>query len=458
MTTLSSPTASAPASSAHLPEWGQRFLRPARYKVAYGGRGSGKTWLVAALLLLFGYERRIRVVCVREVQKTLQESAKRTLEVWVEKLGLQHHYNIQREYIIGRNGTSFFFRGMSTTTEEQARGWEDVDYAWFEEAQRMSQRSFEILRPTIRKDGSEIWFTFNPRYRSDPVYRMFVVREPDNAVVQKVNYDMNHWFPSVLEEERLDCLKYEPERYAHIWLGETDDEGEARLVLPFSLIEQCVDAHKRLGIRREDIDGRLDAGLDVADTGADRNALVMRRGPLVEHIEMWSAQTLGQTTRRADMQCRARGVRRLFYDAGGIGGGIRSHLHDMGERPYFADPVLFGDAVTGPDYEYSYEVSNRQFFARRSSQLAWALRLRAQRTQQLILEESGVRPLDCLFIDGNLSGMNEYLTQLAQPIWDENPTGKLIIDKAPEEAKSPDLYDATALAFGWDSRDGLTAR
>ena len=132
---------------AQLPAWAKPLTRPARYKVLYGGRGSGKTWTTATLLVLRAAERPLRVACVREYQKSIHESAKRTIEDSIGRLGLGAHFEIQRDYIRGRNGSLFFFRGMSTSTEEAIRGWEAVDAVWVEEAQRMSQRSREILYP-----------------------------------------------------------------------------------------------------------------------------------------------------------------------------------------------------------------------------------------------------------------------------------------------------------------------
>ena len=442
-----------------LAEWGREFLADARYKVLYGGRGGGKSRFVAALLVLEAAQQPLRVACVREFQRSIAESSKRVIEGRIEEFGLGGFYSVQRDHIHGRNGSHFFFRGMSTATEEAVRGWEDVDRVWMEEAQRMSHRSREILYPTIRKPGSQLIFTFNPRYRADPVWQDFIVNRPDNAIVKRINYDDNDWFPPELEEERARCLRYEPERYDHIWRGEPDDEGEQKLVLPYGLIEPCVGAHVRLKIGAEVLaEGRMDAGLDVADTGANKNALVLRRGPLVSSVEQWSAGTLGDTVRRAHATCRDAGVRRLHYDAGGVGGGVRSYFHDLAkEREYYADPVLFGGTVKGPDREYSYRVSNREYFVARNAQLAWALRLRALNTQRLIKDGDG-DPARCLFISEMIPQLHRYLDQLAQPVWDETATGRMRLDKTPEDMPSPDMFDATALAFAWDSHAGLQAR
>ena len=441
-----------------LPKWAGEWREPARYKVAHGGRGGSKSWTAGGLLLLEGTQRPLRIACVREVQKSIQDSSKHVIENWIERAGLQGFYQVTRDWIRGQNGTYFFFRGMSTATQEQIRGLEDVDRVWVEEAQRLSKRSQEILYPTVRKPGSEIWMTFNPRYRSDPAYNDFVVEGRPNALVKQVNYDANPWFPAELEEERLICLEHEPSRYPHIWLGQPDDEGDTKVVLPYAMLRECVDAHVRVGYKPE---GRVHGGLDVADTGADRSSIAVRRGPVVEMVRRWSAPSLGVTARRAHDECVERGAARLYYDVTGIGAGVRSHLREIkaanGSLPYHPEPILFGGKVEGGDYEYSYKVLNRDYFAHRNSQLAWALQLRMRRTMRL-LEGEDVKPEQCLFISSRIPDLERYITQLAQPVWDENMTGKIVIDKAPDNMPSPDMYDATALAFAWDSRAGLRNR
>ena len=443
--------------AANLPSWAKPLLRPARYKAVYGGRGSAKSWTTAALLLLTGMERPLRILCVREVQRSIEESSKQVLEDTIQRVCPPGFWDVRRERIVGANGSSFRFRGMNSVTNRNVRSLEGVNVVWFEEAQYMSKESAEILYPTVRTPGSELWFTFNPRGRSDPVWRDFCAGSSRlaDAVVLQVNYDSNPWFPPELERERLICKRDEPDRYPHIWLGEPDDAGEARKVLPYAMAQACVDAHTVLKL--SDLSGRVDVGLDVADSGADKNALAARRGPLVLHAESWSSQVLGDTARRADRFCREHGAWQLHYDVTGVGAGIRSYLTEMPNRDYGARPINFGAAVAGPERNYSYRVRNKDFFARRNSQMAWTLRLRAQQTSRL-LDGEPANPERCLFIDSRIPRLESFLAQLAQPEWKEDMAGRIVIDKTPEDAPSPDLFDATCLAFAHDSRSGLRAR
>ena len=440
-----------------LPDWAGDFVPPSRYKVAYGGRGSAKTRTFGALLVIRCKEQKTRVACVREVQKSITESAKKVIEFWIHEMGYDDFFDIKSYTIDARNGSHIFFSGASSSTEEQIKGWEDVDLVWFEEAHRMSVSTREILFPTIRKPGSELWFSFNPKFRHDPVFRDFVLTKRRNAIVRKVNYNENPWFPEELEEERLLCLENEPGRYEHIWLGQTDDEGEERLVLPYPLVEDCVAAYEKAP---KDIDVRKDAGLDPSDTGSDKSALVIRRGPFVEDVYAW-AEAVDDATRKSNLICKDNSINKLFYDATGIGNGVRITMNQLypnpKERPFYLEPVQFGSSVEGPEEEWTFGVSNKAHFARRNAQLAWALRMRADNSRKF-LKGQDVDPEKCLFINPDIKLLEDYKAQLAQPFWSENKSSHIEIDKMGDTEVSPDKYDATALAFAHDSRNGLRQR
>ena len=191
----------------------------ARYKVAYGGRGSGKSWSFARALLVLGALRPMRILCAREVQKSIKQSVHTLLNDQIQTLGLGKAYEVTEAEIRGLNGTLFSFAGLATHTVESIKSFEGVDVCWVEEAQTVSKRSWDILVPTIRKPDSEIWVSFNPDLDTDETYTRFVENPPDNAIVRKVNYSDNPWFPEVLEVERLNCKVRDPENYDNIWEG-----------------------------------------------------------------------------------------------------------------------------------------------------------------------------------------------------------------------------------------------
>jgi len=169
------------------------LFQPRRYKVLYGGRGGAKSWGVARALLILGAQRPLRVLCAREVQKSLRDSVYRLLCDQIEALGLSSVYEALEAEIRGPGGTQFLFVGLSSVTIDSIKSYEGVDVAWVEEAHSVSDRSWQILMPTIRKPGSEIWVTFNPHLDSDPVYQRFVLAPHPDAWVQEVNWRDNPW-------------------------------------------------------------------------------------------------------------------------------------------------------------------------------------------------------------------------------------------------------------------------
>lgn len=200
------------------------LLQPSRYKGAYGGRGSGKSHFFAELLIEEALMNPgMRAVCIREVQKSLKESAKRLLEDKLKqfRLGEAQGFKVLMDRIETPGNGVIIFQGMQDHTAESIKSLEGYSRAWIEEAQTLSARSLGLLRPTIRAEGSELWFSWNPTRKSDPVDAMLRGTElPTDAVVRKVNWSDNPWFPAVLEQERQDCLKSQPDQYGHIWEGD----------------------------------------------------------------------------------------------------------------------------------------------------------------------------------------------------------------------------------------------
>ncbi len=198
------------------------FLQPARYKGAYGGRGSGKSHFFATLGVARCLSKpKFRLLCVREVQKSLKDSAKRLIEDKIGALGVSSRFGIKQSEIVTPGGGLIAFVGMQDHTAESVKSLEGFDAAWVEEAQSLSTRSLELLRPTIRAPGSELWFTWNPRNASDPIDQLLRgVTPPPGAIVVRANYSDNPFFPAELEAEREFDQRTKPDRYAHIWQGE----------------------------------------------------------------------------------------------------------------------------------------------------------------------------------------------------------------------------------------------
>ncbi len=214
------------------PRWAVPLLEPARYKGAHGGRGSGKSHFFAECVI----EEHARnpqssTVCVREVQKSLNQSVKRLLEDKIESMNAGDYFEVQYDQIKAKRGPGrIIFQGMQNHTAESIKSFEGFDRAWCEEAQTMSQRSLDMLRPTIRKPGSELWFSWNPREATDPVDALLRSDDPPpDAVVVEANYLDNPWFPDVLKMEMEYDRGRDPDKFAHIWQGQYLQNAEARV-------------------------------------------------------------------------------------------------------------------------------------------------------------------------------------------------------------------------------------
>lgn len=190
-----------------------------RYKVLHGGRGSAKSHSVARALLTIGANRRLRILCAREFQRSIENSVHALLKDCIEAMGLGAFYHVDENEIIGANGTRFFFTGLAQHTVDSIKSYEGVDIVWVEEGQTVSERSWKILIPTIRAPDSEIWVTFNPDMETDATYQRLVVGKPPRSMVVPMNYTDNPWFPRELEEERAYCERTQPDDYPNIWLG-----------------------------------------------------------------------------------------------------------------------------------------------------------------------------------------------------------------------------------------------
>ena len=201
-----------------MPEWAGELRQPARYKVFYGGRGGGKSWCVAQHLLILGIEKKLRILCLREFQSSMRDSVHKLLCDQIELMGLRDLYEIQQNIILGRNGTEITFEGLRHNTNK-IRSQEGADIAWVEEAQTVSKMSWDVLVPTIRKPDSEIWITFNPELDTDETYRRFVINPPKGAIVRKINWNDNPWFPDVLKDEMQHLKERDFDAYMNVWEG-----------------------------------------------------------------------------------------------------------------------------------------------------------------------------------------------------------------------------------------------
>jgi phage terminase large subunit len=315
------------------------LLEPARYKGAHGGRGSGKSHFFAELLIDDSLcEPGLLSVCIREVQKSLKQSSKRLLEAKLKelRLGEKDGFKVFNEVIQTPGDGIITFQGMQDHTADSIKSLEGFKRAWTEEAQSLSARSLQLLRPTIRAPGSQLWFSWNPRRKSDPVDIMLRgPQTPTGACVVQANWRDNPWFTAELEQERQDCLRMDPDQYEHIWEGAYASANSGAY-----FVRQLADAKSegRIGPLAFDPLMTTRAYWDIGGTGAKADACAI-----------WIVQFIGPQVRVLD-----------YYEA--VGQPLATHvawLRSKGHQNALC--VLPHDGATNDKvYKVSYESALRE--------------------------------------------------------------------------------------------------
>lgn len=211
------------------PDGRPRYV-PSRYKVAHGGRGSGKSWGFARVALMLAAQRRVRVMCAREIQASIADSVHQLLADQIDALGLAPYFDVQQSSIVARHtGSAFLFAGLRTNVTK-LKSTEGIDVLWVEEGEKVSDKSWQVVIPTVRKPGSEIWTTFNPDEETDPTYQRFVVEPPPEARVVQVGWQDNPWLSNELRAEKDYLYRVDPDAAAHVWGGECRRAGAAQIL------------------------------------------------------------------------------------------------------------------------------------------------------------------------------------------------------------------------------------
>lgn len=427
-----------------------------RYRFLHGGRGSGKSHFFAEMVILRMLDDPdFSIVCAREVQKSLALSAKKLIESKIREYRLEHLFEVQQSVIkrIGGNGLCVF-SGLLDHTVESIKSLDGFDACWIEEAASVSGRSLSLVRPTIRKEGSEIWASWNRRKRSDPIDKL-ATSGRDDVICQHINYLDNPCLPDTLRKEAEDARELEPDTYPHVWLGAYEDAG-ARTVIPPLWVEAAKGLASKLGL---EIKGKRLAGLDVAgaEEGGDENGFAVRHGIQLEWIEKWNGLDTSATTVRAMKLAQEWDCVEVQYDSASVGEGVTGEWAAMGrrnEQPEGLEFVAWNGGMSVLDGEVRIDPLNPKsplnkdhyhnlkaqgwFALRKRFQNAYAASIGRDYDPEMLISLSEKIP-DVI--------MSQLCDELSQPEQKLSGTGRVLVDKAPDNARSPNLADPVMQAF-----------
>lgn len=426
-------------------------FRKTRHRVLYGGRSSSKSWEFAGMVASIASQYKTRVLCVRRFQNKIKESVYTLIASQIERFGMPG-FEVRASDILHENGSEFVFYGIERNTDE-IKSFEGADILWIEEAHNLTKDQWDILEPTIRKAGSEIWISFNPKLATDFVYKTFVTNAPKDSIVRLVNYTDNPFLSDTMKKVIQRRKDEDYDDYAHIYLGvplESDDTS----VIKRSWILSAQNAHLKIKPSTGIWTGLSTIGYDVADEGDDKNALAAICGSVLFGIEEWSGgeDKLRESAARVKSAADKLGADAIGYDSIGVGAGTGSHLNSMGWTKHFKFNAA--GKVISPKRKYSdTKINNEDFFVNLKAQSWWLLADRFRNTHLAVtkgfsFDADEMISIDTSKIDAKI--LNRLIDELAEPKRDYDNGGKVKVESKKEMAKrgakSPNMADAVIIA------------
>ena len=441
----------------------EEYLQPARFKVAYGGRGSAKTRTFVSILLnnvdYFGW----RLVCFREVMKSLEDSVYQEFVDEIQRTGREADFKILNTSIASiHTGGVIKFDGLLRNTQK-LKGYAGFDAAWVEEAENVSKDSWKFLIPTLRKSGSEIWVSYNPDDPLSETHQTFVTKRkyPDYlhdkryCIVKKINYTDNPRFPQELMDDMELMKKNDFELFRHVYLGEPVSNSDLAIIKPM-WVEAARGAHIKLGITAN---GGKMGGFDVSDEGPDSNAFIIRHGVVVNHCEEWKDQDPNTAARHVFNESVKMGLDVVSYDNIGVGAGAKGAIREEQaalsikvRQPMF-NGFTASAAAMFPESEYMPGKKNKDMFLNLKAQAWWLLADRFKNTYDAI-NGKPYDPEKLICLDESLPNIDKLCGELSQPRR-EFLNGKVRVEPKDAMKKrgvmSPNLADALVMAFSPES-------
>lgn len=429
------------------------WLTPGRNRILYGGRDSSKSWDAAGFAVFLAQQCRIRVCCARQFQNKIAESVYTLLKIQIERFGLRSEFKITDNSIIHRGtGSEFLFYGLWRHIDE-IKSLEGIDILWIEEAHNLTESQWEVLEPTIRKEGSQVWIIFNPKLSTDFTYKRFVVDPPPNTVKRLINYTENP-FLSDTSRGIIEALKASDfEAYQHIYLGipRTDDDN---VIIKRSWIEAAIDAHVALKFEPK---GSKRLGFDVADGGQDKCANVYAFGAVAKWADEWKAgeDQLLKSCARTYATALNLGAE-ITYDSIGVGASAGAKFSEINDAKTDGERVSYvkfnaGGQVFRPEAFYQPKIRNKDMFANIKAQAWWLVADRFRNTFNAVRNGETFPEDQLISISADMPHLDKLIDELSTPKRDFDQLGRVKVeskkDLAKREVPSPNLADAFIMAF-----------
>lgn len=381
-----------------------------RHIVYYGGRGSLKSHSVARSLLIRGHQKKLRILCTRELQKSIKDSVHKLLSDLILEYNMTDYAILKDSITHKKTGTEFIFLGLRLNVLE-VKSLEGIDICWVEEAQAITEASIDILTPTIRKDGSQIIWTFNRINELDPVYVKYVTNKPPKTFAMKVGYEIAEregWFPDVLKLE-MEQDRSNPLIFAHKWQGEPLGQAERSIIGRDSILE---------AMKREvEPEGAIEVGADIARMGNDRTVLWKRKGLKTLDFKIFNKLRTTEVCDELEQFANFDKTILIKVDDTGVGGGVTD---EMLKRGYKVMAINFGGEPVDKD-KYQNWISEAWFY--------------------MAEQMSGLQ----------LPFNSDLLMELSTRQWKQDTRGRRNVESKSEYKKrgfrSPDLADACIIAY-----------
>lgn len=396
-----------------IPKEFKELFNPVWRNLAYyGGRGSAKSHSVARALVIRGRKEKLRIYCLREVQNSIEDSSFQLIKDIIELYNLTDYTYTTKEIINNITGTTFSFKGLRKGTTDSVKSLEGIDVAWVEEAQSVTKDSLEILSPTVRKQGSQLIFTFNRMTELDPVYVKYVMNPPEDTFSLKVNYDVAMRcgiFPESLKKEMEYDKATDPILYAHKWLGEPIGQAEMSIIARSDVLDAMS--------RDIDSDGQIVVGVDVARMGNDRTVFWKRKGLKTIETKIYPKNTIDEAATYLEQFVGFNKEIEIKIDDTGVGGGLTDIMKSKG---YNVIPINFGENASDTD-KYTNLISEAWFYL-------------ANNMNEIQLPQD-----------------NDLLQELSTRQWKMDSKGRRAVESKGDYKKrgykSPDLADACIICY-----------